>query len=56
LASLRVLQVGGARLADEVARQLGPELDVIVQQVFGMAEGLICVTRVDDPGELICTT
>jgi 2,3-dihydroxybenzoate-AMP ligase len=56
LASLRVLQVGGARLADDVARQLGPELDVTVQQVFGMAEGLICVTRLDDPAELICAT
>lgn len=56
LAGLRVLQVGGARLADELARQLGPELHLTVQQVFGMAEGLLCVTRLDDPEELICTT
>lgn len=56
LDSLQVLQVGGARLADDMARRLGPALDVRVQQVFGMAEGLINVTRLDDPEELICTT
>ncbi|MGW7005312.1 (2,3-dihydroxybenzoyl)adenylate synthase [Streptomyces sp. NPDC054933] len=56
LDTLRVLQVGGARLADHTARMLGPALGVRVQQVFGMAEGLICVTRLDDPEELICTT
>jgi 2,3-dihydroxybenzoate-AMP ligase len=56
LKSLRVLQVGGARLPEDVARQLGPELNVTVQQVFGMAEGLICVTGLDDTEEAICTT
>lgn len=56
LDSLQVLQVGGARLADDMARRLGPALGVRVQQVFGMAEGLINVTRLDDPEELICTT
>ena len=56
LETLQVLQVGGARLADELARQAGPALGVTVQQVFGMAEGLISVTRLDDPQELICTT
>jgi len=29
---------------------------VTVQQVFGMAEGLVCVTGLDDPPELIRTT
>jgi 2,3-dihydroxybenzoate-AMP ligase len=56
LGSLRVLQVGGARLADDTARRLGPTLGVCVQQVFGMAEGLINVTRLDDPEAVICTT
>lgn len=56
LRTLRVLQVGGARLPDDLARQLGPALGVTVQQVFGMAEGLINVTRLDDPEELVCTT
>lgn len=56
LSSLRVLQVGGARLADEVARKIRPVLGCTLQQVFGMAEGLLNYTRLDDPEEVICTT
>jgi 2,3-dihydroxybenzoate-AMP ligase len=56
LATLRVLQVGGARLADELARKVGPQLGATLQQVFGMAEGLLNYTRLDDPQEVICTT
>jgi salicylate---CoA ligase len=56
LASLRVLQVGGARLADELARRVRPVLGATLQQVFGMAEGLLNYTRLDDPEEIICTT
>jgi 2,3-dihydroxybenzoate-AMP ligase len=56
LASLRVLQVGGARLADEMARRVGPVMGVHLQQVFGMAEGLLNYTRLDDPAEVVCTT
>jgi 2,3-dihydroxybenzoate-AMP ligase len=56
LAALRVLQVGGARLADELARKVRPVLGATLQQVFGMAEGLLNYTRLDDPEEVICTT
>ncbi|MEV6318360.1 (2,3-dihydroxybenzoyl)adenylate synthase [Streptomyces sp. NPDC051776] len=56
LTTLRVLQVGGARLSDHRARALGPALGTRVQQVFGMAEGLINVTGLDDPEDLICST
>jgi 2,3-dihydroxybenzoate-AMP ligase len=56
LSSLRVLQVGGARLADEVARKIKPVLGCTLQQVFGMAEGLLNYTRLDDPEDIICTT
>jgi 2,3-dihydroxybenzoate-AMP ligase len=56
LESLRVLQVGGARLADELARRVRPVLGATLQQVFGMAEGLLNYTRLDDPDEVICTT
>lgn len=56
LSSLAVLQVGGARLADDVARRVRPELGCRLQQVFGMAEGLLNVTSPDDPEELVCTT
>jgi 2,3-dihydroxybenzoate-AMP ligase len=56
LGSLRLLQVGGARLADEVARRVRPVLGTTLQQVFGMAEGLLNYTRLDDPDEVVCGT
>ncbi|AXK86632.1 AMP-binding protein [Nocardia farcinica] len=56
LGSLRLLQVGGARLADVNAREVTPALGATLQQVFGMAEGLLNYTRLDDPEDLICTT
>ena len=56
VASLRVLQVGGARLADELARRITPVLGATLQQVFGMAEGLLNFTRLDDPDEVVCAT
>lgn len=54
--SLRLIQVGGARLGADLARALGPALDCTVQQVFGMAEGLLNYTRLDDPLDLIAET
>ncbi|MGI8628234.1 MAG: (2,3-dihydroxybenzoyl)adenylate synthase [Geodermatophilaceae bacterium] len=56
LSSLQVLQVGGARMPDEIAAQVRPVLGATLQQVFGMAEGLLNYTRLDDPDEVICTT
>jgi 2,3-dihydroxybenzoate-AMP ligase len=56
MATLRVLQVGGSRLPDERAAQVQPVLGAVLQQVFGMAEGLINTTRLDDPDEVITTT
>jgi 2,3-dihydroxybenzoate-AMP ligase len=53
LHTLQVLQVGGARLADEHARRVRPVLGATLQQVFGMAEGLLNYTRLDDPDEVI---
>lgn len=56
LSSLRLLQVGGARLAEVNAREVAPALGTTLQQVFGMAEGLLNYTRLDDSDEIICTT
>lgn len=56
LSSLRLLQVGGARLAPDAARRIPVELGCRLQQVFGMAEGLVCYTRLDDPEERIFET
>jgi 2,3-dihydroxybenzoate-AMP ligase len=56
LSSLEVLQVGGARLVPEVARRIGPAFGCKVQQVFGMAEGLLNYTRLDDPDGVVVGT
>ncbi|HAL22751.1 MAG TPA: 2,3-dihydroxybenzoate-AMP ligase [Stenotrophomonas sp.] len=53
LSSLQVLQVGGAKLVPEAARRVVDGLGCTLQQVFGMAEGLVNYTRLDDPLELI---
>jgi len=49
LSSLRVLQIGGAKLIPEVARRVEPTLGCTLQQVFGMAEGLVNYTELDAP-------
>lgn len=56
LATLRLLQVGGSRLPDEHAARVKPALGATLQQVFGMAEGLINTTRIDDPDEVVVGT
>lgn len=56
LDSLVLLQVGGARLAAECAARVGPVLGCALQQVFGMAEGLVNYTRHDDAFELVQAT
>ncbi|WP_111858480.1 (2,3-dihydroxybenzoyl)adenylate synthase [Acinetobacter sp. CFCC 10889] len=55
-AQLEVLQVGGARLADALARQLIEHYQCRLQQVFGMAEGLVNYTRYNDDIEQIIST
>ncbi|PBC36043.1 2,3-dihydroxybenzoate-AMP ligase [Rhodococcus sp. ACPA4] len=54
--SLKVLQVGGSRMPDELAARVEPVLGARLQQVFGMAEGLINMTRLDDDLEVITNT
>ena len=39
-------------LAPEVAARIGPALGCRLQQVYGMAEGLICYTPLDAPDEV----
>ena len=55
ISSLEVLLVGGAKFTPEVARRVRPTLGCTLQQVFGMAEGLVNYTRLDDPEEIITT-
>lgn len=56
LASLEVLLVGGAKFNAEAAARVRPLLGCKLQQVFGMAEGLVNYTRLDDPGETVVAT
>lgn len=56
LSSLGLLQVGGAKLSPALAARVRPVLGCGVQQVFGMTEGLLNFTRLDDPDELVFTT
>ena len=56
LSALEVLQVGGARFAPEAARRVEPALGVRLQQVYGMAEGLVNYTRLDDPEDVRINT
>jgi 2,3-dihydroxybenzoate-AMP ligase len=56
LASLTLLQVGGARLSATLAARIPAEIGCQLQQVFGMAEGLVNYTRLDDPLERIIHT
>lgn len=56
LTSLRTVQVGGAKLSEPVARDIQPVLHGRLQQVFGMAEGLVNYTRDEDADELVLAT
>lgn len=53
---LRLVQVGGSMLEPDLARALPSALGCRLQQVLGMAEGLICYTRLDDPEDLVTGT
>ena len=53
LSSLRVINTGGQKLQPEVKRraeELIPSCKI--QEVFGMAEGLLCFVRLDDSDEI----
>ncbi|MBD8588543.1 (2,3-dihydroxybenzoyl)adenylate synthase [Peribacillus simplex] len=56
LSSLQVIQVGGAKFSAEAARRVTPAFGCKLQQVFGMAEGLVNYTRLNDPDEIIINT
>ncbi|EFE95709.1 (2,3-dihydroxybenzoyl)adenylate synthase [Serratia odorifera] len=56
LTSLKLLQVGGAKLGETLAARIPAEIGCQLQQVFGMAEGLVNYTRLDDDRQHILTT
>src|SRR5476651_1210362 len=56
LDSLQLLQVGGAKLGETLAARIPAEIGCQLQQVFGMAEGLVNYTLLDDDDRHILTT
>ncbi|MFJ7269142.1 (2,3-dihydroxybenzoyl)adenylate synthase [Streptomyces sp. NPDC099050] len=56
LSSLEVLQAGGSKLSEELARAIPGALGCRVQQVFGMAEGLLNYTRTEDDEDTVAIT
>lgn len=56
LATLDQMLVGGASFAEAMARRVPELLGCRLQQVFGMAEGLVNYTRLTDSAEVIFTT
>jgi 2,3-dihydroxybenzoate-AMP ligase len=56
LNSLDVVQVGGARPHPAHAARICGELRCRMQQVYGMAEGMLNFTRLSDPFEVILET
>ncbi|MFF4594239.1 (2,3-dihydroxybenzoyl)adenylate synthase [Amycolatopsis sp. NPDC001319] len=56
LASLELVQVGSAVLHRTLAEEIEPVLTARLQQVFGMSEGLLCLTRRTDSPETVLST
>jgi 2,3-dihydroxybenzoate-AMP ligase len=53
LSSVRVINTGGQKLQPEVKRRAEELIpNCKVQEIFGMAEGLLCFVRLDDPLEV----
>ncbi|MGP5647114.1 (2,3-dihydroxybenzoyl)adenylate synthase [Psychrobacter celer] len=56
LQTLQLIQVGGANFPETLARKVPTVFGCALQQVFGMAEGLVNYTRLDDDAEQIFTS
>jgi 2,3-dihydroxybenzoate-AMP ligase len=53
IASLVAIQNGGARLGPELRQRVRDELDATPQEIYGTAEGLINIVRLDDGEEAL---
>ncbi|MBH9580711.1 AMP-binding protein [Staphylococcus felis] len=56
ISSLKLIQVGGALLDAYTAKEIVGTLNCMLQQVYGIAEGLICMTSPKDGDEIIYET
>ncbi|MDP6573442.1 MAG: AMP-binding protein [Rhodospirillales bacterium] len=53
LGALKVVQNGGARLAPELRRRLRDMFGCVPQEIYGTAEGLLNMVRLDDADEFL---
>lgn len=53
LSSLQVIQNGGSKLAPELRKKLREKFKCIPQENFGTGEGLVNLTRLDDPDDIL---
>jgi 2,3-dihydroxybenzoate-AMP ligase len=51
-----IVEVGGAKLDPDLAREAHRRLGCTITHWFGMAEGVLCATRPEDPIELAAST
>ncbi len=51
LSTLKVVQIGGSVLDPNLAMRIEESFECTLQQVFGIAEGLICTTKLEDDDE-----
>ena len=56
LSSLRVIMNGGAKLVPELRRRVEQRFGCMFQESFGTGEGLLNMTRLDDPPEIRFTS
>jgi 2,3-dihydroxybenzoate-AMP ligase len=56
LSSLRVVQNGGAALAPELRGRIRSQWGATPQEIYGTAEGLINMTRLDDADDVLLTS
>lgn len=56
LTTLRKISAGGEPSARELVERVCRELNCLYIKEFGMSEGLLCRTRLDDKLETVCTT
>ncbi|SHL47981.1 (2,3-dihydroxybenzoyl)adenylate synthase [Streptomyces yunnanensis] len=56
LSNLRLVQIDGPTVPRATAERMGSEWGCRLQRVFGMAEGLLTLTRPTDPDETVLST
>ncbi|MBQ4524237.1 MAG: AMP-binding protein [Lachnospiraceae bacterium] len=54
--TLKIVQLGGAIVEDSLAQRVEEVFGCKVQQIYGMSEGIICCTRLDDSDDVVYGT